>query len=547
MAQDFASLGEPWTLTDILAARELLWDALTANARMALSLFPFGLLAGAGLGPRCKLQSLSRNLIGRMLTLLLSGTMFVLLFYVETGRFPALVAMLLPMASLLLGIWGGRNAIRGPLSTLWLLPKLAGLLLVAVVALAVVGLLVTSRAPLPIQMPKVTSAEKRRLVEILKSPRKLEDGTRKLAFSQRDLNLILAMGLPQLAPNARGRVVLEQGTIVLDLSVPLTDSRKSPRYVNLHTEWNVAFADGGLEVKVQFCRIGCLPVPQMLLNGVVRQAVVVASNDRDFRKLLSALGSFRVTETHIEAVVVSRGLVDDILPSMMARFGQDPNVVRKARIYYDHLARPWNTVSANQRFEAILQSAFSLARERSKTEDPVLENRAAILTLAIMLGHWRVEHLVGPVTDQTRRAQTRRQVGFVRLRGRTDWSRHFLVSSALALLSNELLSDQAGLLKEELDAGEGGSGFSFGDLVADRAGTLFALSATRNEQSARRMQNLLADGFDIGAIFPEASDLPEGIPDAKFESEYRGVGGDKYNALIAEIERRLAQCPALKQ
>ena len=546
MAQDVASLGEQWTLTDILAARELFWDAVSTNIRMALCLFAFGLLAGAGLGPRRKPRSLSRNLIGRMLTLLLSGTMFALLFYVETGRFPAVAAMLLPMVGLLGGIWAGRNAIRGPLSTFWLLPKMAGVLLAAVITLAMVGLLVTSPAPLPIQMTKVTSAEKRCLVEILKNPKELESGARELAFSQRDLNLILAMGLPQLAPNSRGHAKLEEGCIVLDLSVPLTDSKNSPRYVNLHTDWNVAFADGRLEVKVRSCRIGRLPVPRVLLNGIVRQAVVVVSRDRDFRKLLAALGSFRVTETHVEAVIVSRGLVDNVLPSIMARFGQNPDVVREARVYYDHLAKPWNDVPADERFAAILQSAFSLARKRSKTEDPVLENRAAILTLAIMLGHWRVEHLVGPVTDQTRRAQTRRQVGFVRLRGRTDWSRHFLVSSALALLSNDLVSDQAGLLKEELDAGEGGSGFSFSDLTADRAGTLFALSATRNEQSARRMQNLLADGFEIGVIFPEASDLPEGIPDAKFEFEYGGVGGDKYNALIAEIERRFAQCPALK-
>ena len=547
MAQDFASPGEQWTLTDILAARELFWNALTANVRMGLCLFPFGLLVGASLGPRREPRSLARNLIGRMLTLLLGGSSLVYLSLVETGRAPALLAMLLPMVSLFLGIWAGRNVIGGPRSTLWLLPKLAGLLLIAVVASAMVGLLVTSRAPLPIQMPKVSSAEKRRLVEILKTPKGLEDGARKLAVSQRDLNLILAMGLPQFSPNARGRVRLEEGRIVIDLSVPLTDSRRSPRYVNLHTEWNVAFADGALEVEVQSCRIGRLPVPQVLLNDVVQQMVMMVSSDRDLRKLLAALGSFRVTETHVEAVIVSRGLVDNILPSMMARFGQDPNVVRKARIYYDHLAKPWTGVPPEDRFAAIVQSAFSLARERSKTEDPVQENRAAILTLAIMLGHWRVEHLVGPVTDKKQRAQTRRQVGFVRLRGRTDWSRHFLVSSALALLSNELLSDQAGLLKEELDAGEGGSGFSFGDLAADRAGTLFALSATRDEPSARRMQNLLADRFDIGVIFPEASDLPEGIPDARFESEYGGVGGNKYNALIAEIERRLAQCPALKQ
>jgi hypothetical protein len=116
----------------------------------------------------------------------------------------------------------------------------------------------------------------------------------------------------------------------------------------------------------------------------------------------------------------------------------------------------------------------------------------------------------------------------------------------LALLASESLSDQAGLLKEELDAGEGGSGFSFSDLLADRAGTLFALAATRDEPSARRMQDRLAAGPQIDEIFPPASDLPEGIPDAKLQTEYGGVGGEKYNQVTEEIERRLATCAALQ-
>ena len=121
-----------------------------------------------------------------------------------------------------------------------------------------------------------------------------------------------------------------------------------------------------------------------------------------------------------------------------------------------------------------------------------------------------------------------------------------MVSAALALLSNESLSDAAGLLKEELDAGEGGSGFSFSDLLADRAGTLFALAATRDKKSARRMQDRLAAGFDIDEVFPPAADLPEGIQDAELQAKYGGVGGEEYMGVIREIERRLAGCEALR-
>ena len=73
------------------------------------------------------------------------------------------------------------------------------------------------------------------------------------------------------------------------------------------------------------------------------------------------------------------------------------------------------------------------------------------------------------------------------VRRRDDWVRHFTVSGALTVISAVAPSNAAGLLKEELDA-DGGSGFSFGDLLADRAGTTFADVATRDEASATAQQ-----------------------------------------------------------
>jgi hypothetical protein len=546
LRQDIGPTGSEVTLSDLLALRQWLYEGVLANIQMGFCLFLFGFLVAVGFGRAPELQKTIRTVGRWFLMALLGAVTFAFLVLIETGRLPSLLSSLGPMTGFLLGVWVGRNVLRGPRAVLWLAPKMMVLLLIGAVAFVAIGFLAVARNPLPIQPPEVTSAEKRRLVEILKNPRPLDDGTRQLDLSERDLNLILAMGLPQVLPRARGTITLEEGTVTADLSAPLTDSEDSTRYVNVQAAWDVAIADGELHVDFVRCRIGRVPVPGFILDGVLRQGIVLVLNDRDLNEVLTAIGSFHVHDDSVEAVLVSRGLVDNILPSLMARLGQSPNVVAKARVYYEHLAKPMNGVAVDDRFTTILQSAFALARSRSQTEDPVLENRAAILALAIMLGHRRVEHLVGRVTDDELRRQSQRNVGFVRLRGRTDWSRHFLVSSALALLSNESVSDEAGLFKEELDAGEHGSGFSFSDLLADRAGTLFALAATRDEQSARRMQALLADGFDLGAIFPEAADLPEGIPDARFGAEYGGVGGEQYGVMIGEIERRLGECGGLR-
>jgi hypothetical protein len=92
----------------------------------------------------------------------------------------------------------------------------------------------------------------------------------------------------------------------------------------------------------------------------------------------------------------------------------------------------------------------------------------------------------------------------------------------------------------------GGSGFSFGDLLADRPGTTFALLATRDTAAARMLQERLAAGFRVDDFFPEAADLPEDIQAAELEARYGGVGGRLFRQYVAEVERRLWSCPAYR-
>ena len=190
---------------------------------------------------------------------------------------------------------------------------------------------------------------------------------------------------------------------------------------------------------------------------------------------------------------------------------------------------------------------FSLARDRSAERDPGSENRAAIFAIGMLLGHPRVEKFLGPVLAGDENPTSRQVLRRVPLRGRSDWTRHFCVSAAITLLSEQVVSDAAGLLKEELDSDMGGSGFSFADLLADRAGTTFAIQATRDKAAARAMQDRIVQGFEVDEFFPPAAGLPEGIPDAELQSRYGGGGGEAYRQLIAEIERRITACAAYRR
>jgi hypothetical protein len=131
------------------------------------------------------------------------------------------------------------------------------------------------------------------------------------------------------------------------------------------------------------------------------------------------------------------------------------------------------------------------------------------------------------------------------LRGRGDWARHYCLSAALAVVENSLISDAGGLIKEELDALTHGSGFSFGDLTADRAGVQFTRAATASEPAALAMQARLQAGYAADDFFPPAADLPENLTVEQFRRDYGGVGTQRYRDTISAIETRLNRCAAL--
>jgi len=103
-------------------------------------------------------------------------------------------------------------------------------------------------------------------------------------------------------------------------------------------------------------------------------------------------------------------------------------------------------------------------------------------------------------------------------------------------------SDAVGLLKEQQDA-DGGSGFSFADLLADRAGTSLAERLTGDPERARALRLRLAGDLTVDRVFPDATGLPEGIQEAAFEADYGGPMGARYQQLLTEIEGRVAGLP----
>jgi hypothetical protein len=194
----------------------------------------------------------------------------------------------------------------------------------------------------------------------------------------------------------------------------------------------------------------------------------------------------------------------------------------------------------------LIQLAFGFAQSASQRSDPVFENRAAILALAVILGEEKLAAVARRELDPARMPAVQALRARITLQGRKDWPQHFWVSAGLTLLSDADRSIAVGLAKELMDATPGGSGFSFSDLAADAAGNQFTHAALRDAMAARALQERIRAGVRLDDFVPELRDLPEGITSAEFQERYGGLGGAQTQRLVDEIRRRLAACPGLR-
>lgn len=194
-------------------------------------------------------------------------------------------------------------------------------------------------------------------------------------------------------------------------------------------------------------------------------------------------------------------------------------------------------------FLQTLRIAFAYAEDNSHGTDAVLPNRAAILALGTILGDDSVARVGGTDRDGTAAADRSRLRQRIRLGDRNDLSRHFWVSAALTVLADEQRALAVGLAKEVKDSTPGGSGFSFIDMAANKAGIRLAAVATRDTAAAHAFQARVARGLAVSDILPAVTDLPEGLARDDIQGVLGGLGGAETRRLLDEIDRRIAALP----
>lgn len=424
---------------------------------------------------------------------------------------------------------------------LFLFPLVAGLFLAC---------LVLEREPRIVEtsLPTVDSAQRarnlaKRVLECLNGQR----DSAMVSASQNDLNALLALvARGERRFSGRVRVTPKNMTVAVSIRLPAIPF---VRYLNLRVE----LLPDQRGLNIQRAKFGKLRIPRVLALATLRGFIDLGLGNREGSALL---GSVQSVAMHGDTVTLEL----QSLPQLKERLKRLQVFLASLRKLGQDKTANWDRESVDSYYMCLLDLTpkvrqdpppsladylgplFRLARERSAAGDPARENRSALMALAIYLGDPRFEKLAGQVLSPELIGKS----SFMRpvsLGGRQDLRLHFVISAGLQLIADQGISSAIGEFKELLDAGRGGSGFSFIDLAADRAGIRFVERATDSEAGARRLQQMLSGSPTEQLFFPPVTDLAENLPKEEFERHYVGIGKPGYKAMVREIDRRIDKCP----
>lgn len=223
------------------------------------------------------------------------------------------------------------------------------------------------------------------------------------------------------------------------------------------------------------------------------------------------------------------------------------------RLYAHHqqLGQLLQAPAPVQHLVPVLSAMFEQARQRTLAQGlgssgstlqelAARENRAVLMALALYAVHIPPGRLL-PAAQHWPELP----VKVLLLHGRVDFAQHYVLSAMLATSLGGRLTEAAGLYKELLDASPGsqGSGFSFNDIAADKAGNRFG---QRARLQSMELQTRAAEGRTDDYFMPNVSDLPQYLSQQALQQRFGGVGSATYNEMLGLIDTRVDQLAVLR-
>jgi hypothetical protein len=390
--------------------------------------------------------------------------------------------------------------------------------------------LAVDREPMVRRAAEVTPANIQRAKQIIdqNSPRRLRPGNRQsVTISQQDLDLA-ANYLAHFYANGSARLILRNNKAELTASL-------RPPSIPLIFYFNVTavLIEGAPMPHGEQVRVGRLEIPGFIADWFVKRVLTRFLGEDAIEAAVQSIKRVDLKNGQLAIAYEWQSKLRDKLRSAVI----SPDDRERLHAYHERLALISKTPKAKGvSLAELLVALFELAEVRSQQGGEAAENRAAILVLALYVNGQPLGTILPAANDWPHPVEQT-----VTLNGRDDFAKHFMVSAVLAANAGGPFSDAAGLYKEIEDS-RGGSGFSFNDIAADRAGTRFGEYAVIGS-SVKRLQEKLSAGISEKDIMPATQDLPEFMPEAEFKRRFGGVDAPEYKKMMAEIERRVAALP----
>ena len=416
----------------------------------------------------------------------------------------------------------------------WLIRKLVVLaLLLALVlpaALLVAGLEAEPLVPLKVKTTPEDVARAKALVRQYDPRGRPAGELRTLELPERDVAFVLDHVVGQLGP-AAADVDLRDGAATVSLSVRAPENPRG-RFFNLGVD--LVQVPGGLEIEA--LRLGAVTVPPAVARGIGWLARAAIARSDALQAVIAGVNGYRVTPDRLVVVYQWQPELVERVKTKGAALLVDAADRERLMAYAAAIAaatRDAASAAGKTPLTEVLGPVFDQARARTgSTGNAAAENRAAIIATMLYLQGVDVPRLLGEPGDARHRGKAR----MLTLRGRRDFAQHFVLSAGIAAAGGSRLADAVGLFKE-LDDSRGGSGFSFTDLAADRAGVRFAEAATG--PAASRAQDLMSARPQESYFMPDTRGLPERMPEAEFARRFGEVDSPRYREVADDIERRI--------
>ena len=344
----------------------------------------------------------------------------------------------------------------------------------------------------------------------------------KIDISQSELTSLSRVAAEQIG-GFRSRATLSSQEMTIEMAYKLGDTGL---WLNIDSS-----VSDGQDLALNYISIGAIRLPPKISNILLSRTLqeVTGKDSDDFNHYITSVNSTprRLNVTATTPAQLAEKISDMI--KNMSRFGgvDIETYDTKLRQYHQYFYTVSVSLEAKSRGHDLALYIEKLLMITTDNEDASV----AMLALAMLVDSGYLESVL------TANLQPQLADAPITLSGRKDLAKHFLLSAAIKLLSDQGTAISIGEAKELIDSNNGGSGFSFQDIAADRAGAKFAhhINKLVDWQELLHRQITITE-YDF---FPNVSDLQEGLNQDEFSMQYTSTQSDKYREVIENIDQRI--------